>query len=79
MTWVRIPCYRGAMAMIRSPGRLPRDGAAGRTISVKMSPAEEDAIDAALFPGESRSAMIRSAALSLAKSRARSKAAKSAG
>ena len=55
--------------MIRKPGRLARAESAGRTISVKMSPAEEDAVDAALLPGESRSAMIRSAALDLARRR----------
>ncbi len=65
--------------MMRKSGRLPRStSGAGRNISVRLSPDEEAAIDAALVAGESRAEFMRAGAAALAKSRARAKAARSA-
>jgi hypothetical protein len=55
--------------MRRQPGRVSSREPNGRSVSVWLKPAEEDIIDAAVLPDESRAEMIRDAALAAARAR----------
>ena len=61
--------------MRRSPGRPPAiiGEGRGRSVSVWLRPSEEDLVDAAVLPTESRADMIRTAVLALARTRLRAK------